>query len=525
MLVRGTTLATCVATIVVSASAQTDPPTSPSTPLPTSPPTNPPTSSPTQSPTVLVGCPPIWTEGSDYKSGTLVSHPESTTAASILGVYQCKEEPYHLYCPQAGFEPDTLYSENAWSRLGKCNSAIPYVSPTASPSGDPTGSPSYSLWDKVGCPESFDATLGTSYDTGSTVEYGGNVYECTAEIAARCNQAGWEPGVGKLWTEAWTILGRCDGTIVPTFAPTKTDEAAWEKIGCPEGYLVGTSYEERDVVENNGVVYECKEEPYNQFCGQAGYEPGVDTHFRDAWLVLGSCTGTLAPSDSPTASPSQPPTSSPTRSQWELVGCPEEFDTTLQTSYSAGERVEYDGNVYECKPEFPSRCNQAGYEPSYGVEWSEAWTVLGSCSGTIAPTLAPFTEPWEKIGCPEEYSSNEVYTNGTVVALNEVVYMCKQYPDAGFCRSYRPDSDYGDLGWEKLGSCTGTIAPTDAPIISPTAPPSVKPTYEEWARVGCPEAFDESLATAYTAGETVERSGVVYECKPWPESPRCNQAG
>lgn len=188
-----------------------------------------------------------------------------------------------------------------------------------------------------------------------------------------------------------------------------------------------------------------------------------------------------------------------------------------------GEFVEFEGVVYECTGH-PARCNQAGYEPGSEHE-SDAWTLLGSCEGTIAPTVATTIDPWEKTGCPEAYDSSATYEEESEVSLDDVVYRCKIFPDNGFCNLHNPYSYYGYLGWETLGSCKGTIVPTSIPTSFPTSSPSYGPTYPKWEKVGCPQEFDESLGTDYDDLETVARDEVVYECKAWPSSARCKQAG
>lgn len=195
--------------------------------------------------------------------------------------------------------------------------------------------------------------------------------------------------------------------------------------------------------------------------------------------------------------------------------------------YGEGDVVERDGLVFECKEGGTApHCGQAGYEPGTGQVWDTAWTILGSCTGTIAPTVAVTIEKWEREGCPEEYApSPTTYADASLVSLNGVVYQCKPHPDTGFCNIHSPDSDYGYLGWVTLGSCAGTLAPTNIPTASPSYFPTSSPTYPEWEKGGCPEAFDESLTTMYTEGQVVASNGVVYECKIYPQTARCNQDG
>eukprot|EP00579_Thalassiosira_antarctica_P008823 CAMPEP_0201902406 /NCGR_PEP_ID=MMETSP0902-20130614/54938_1 /ASSEMBLY_ACC=CAM_ASM_000551 /TAXON_ID=420261 /ORGANISM="Thalassiosira antarctica, Strain CCMP982" /LENGTH=568 /DNA_ID=CAMNT_0048436405 /DNA_START=21 /DNA_END=1728 /DNA_ORIENTATION=- len=502
-------------------SSPTTAPTLAPTSSPTTAPTSSPSSSPTQSPTVLIGCPPLWTSVTtgDIDPGTLVSHPDDSTGAAIRVVYECKDHPYNLYCPQSGFEPGTLYSPMAWIRLGKCNSAIDFEAPTFSPTNLPTFLPTFSLWEKEGCPElSFDTSLATAYATGEVVEYEGDVYECVASTSARCNQAGWEPVTqsGRVGAGHWRVLGGgLDnfGEIAGSIAPTETTTLypLWEKVGCPEEYNSGETYADGSVVSSEkGVVYKCKPFPDEGHCNT--HSPDSDYGYL-GWETLGSCVGTLSPTLNPTANPTNLPTLLPTHALWETIGCPPEFDASLATAYATGEVVALDEVVYECVASTSARCNQAGWEPVTGEYWEEAWMVLGSCTGTIVPTASPSREilpPWENTGCPEEYTTDTTYEEGdNVSAYESRVFECKPWPDMGFCNMFPPeDEENGDLGWMTVGGCDGTLAPTDAPTVLPEV-------------IGCSApAYDSSAS--YMDGDLVQERGDIYECNEWPYSLWCN---
>ena len=52
--------------------------------------------------------------------------------------------------------------------------------------------------------------LGT-YSAGAQVQDGGNAYKCKPwPYSGWCGQAGYEPGVGAAWQDAWVLLGPCD---------------------------------------------------------------------------------------------------------------------------------------------------------------------------------------------------------------------------------------------------------------------------------------------------------------------------
>src|SRR6266496_2985398 len=53
-------------------------------------------------------------------------------------------------------------------------------------------------------------------------------------------------------------------------------------------WAVGT-YSGGDRVQNNGVLYECKPFPFSGWCGQIGYQPGVDPAWSDAWTRIDDC--------------------------------------------------------------------------------------------------------------------------------------------------------------------------------------------------------------------------------------------
>ncbi|KAL7539352.1 hypothetical protein ACHAWF_006389 [Thalassiosira exigua] len=541
----------------------------------TSSPTERPTDLPTPSPlySAVVGCPPLWTVGGDYDPGSLVSHSDGGGIGSgtvIRGVYACKEAPYHLYCPQSGFEPGSTHSDSAWTFLGGCDSSTAFVEPTASPTSD---APTYALWEKGGCPESYEGQT-PPYPGGTVVENDGVVYECAEEwpTSARCGQTGWAPGTGEWWTEAWTALGRCEGTrefflvrfvrsllcisfrgsnfrrlplrvrpfpvfprpsfdprggvsVTPTLSPSAGPTEGlplWDRTGCPEPYAEGTDYASDATVSDGGnKVYQCKEWPYNLLCGMAGYAPGVDVDYEEAWTVLGSCDGTLSPTAAPT---SVSPTTAPTWPQWDKVGCPEEYDGTFQTSYEAGDVVTRNGHVYECGSE-AERCRQSGYEPEEGQSWREVWTVLGSCAGTIAPSPQPSVALWDKVGCPEEWDSSGSagYKVDDAVTSDGVVYRCTDDFDDAFCNVLPPTDPDWNLTWEKMGSCTGTLAPTVRPTLAPSSAPTTSPTWTQWDRVGCPQEYDATYATVYESGDLVSYDGHVYACGG--EAGRCRQGG
>ena len=144
--------------------------------------------------------------------------------------------------------------------------------------------------------------------------------------------------------------------------------------------------------------------------------------------------------------------------------------------------------------------------------------------GTFSPSSSPvFTVLTDHQGCPEEYSSNDIYEANSHVSVlaadgtNFLVYQCSSdVHQSRFCNQFAPNH-LSQLGWIKVGFCDGsTIAPTSSPNFN-------RLTEIEG---GCPEQF--SIATEYKAGDQVSvfsdtssDQALVYRCKEYPYSGYC----
>ena len=92
--------------------------------------------------------------------------------------------------------------------------------------------------------------------------------------------------------------GSTSPTYYPSYLPSKSPVAApIASTICPPAYIPNNIfYEALDKVTNpndssGGIdIYECKELPYTPWCGQAAYEPGLDsTPWSQAWTLVGQC--------------------------------------------------------------------------------------------------------------------------------------------------------------------------------------------------------------------------------------------
>lgn len=280
------------------------------------------------------------------------------------------------------------------------------------------------------------------------------------------------------WRTAWDIVGHCSGTITPTSSPSFV---TLENLGgCPDSWMVtsaGDAYEENDIVEARGLVFSCRAWPFSGFCGQAGYEPLVDSGtpdaWKDAWELVGFCSGSIGP------------TSSPNFDELETVGaCPEEWVQGDQLSYEPDDIVSVSVSlspikkvVYRCRA-WPNSNHCGQHAPDvFGGELG--WSLSGSCEGSIGPTSSPSFDELGLIsnpsGCPQDFSTSDTYEAGDLVSVTasiapsrKIVYECRAWPNSGYCNqqgsTLDPGEKFGFLGWTLRGSCDGTLAPSMAPV-------------------------------------------------------------
>jgi len=496
---------------------------------------------------------------------------EKTTSTTEVHNYVCVSGANSAYCSMAGFEPTGLYSSQAWTKDSNVCSGTYVPTPPPTP-------PAYSSTDS-GCPGAYVA--GTDYAAAAKVSVQGathtEVYECAAAPNNLfCGKSGYEPGTGQYWETVWTALGSCSGTISPTASPnfsTLTDAG-----GCPDVWEAGVNkYEENDKVSKNGLVFQCAAFPYSGFCGQVGYEPMPDdgTEFwKDAWTVVGYCSGTISPTGAPSFDPDN-----------HVGGCPDEWKAGTNTAYEEGDMVSITVSTsppqkiaFTCKAwPFSGFCGL--YAPNSGLpDDQQGWVMNGGCSGTIAPTSAPSFGAMELVvgGCPRDYdvknlegieAGDQVSFLVSTTPPRKVVYECKSGAVSAYCTNpaFTPDGQYSAMAWDLKGYCEGTIAPTSAPtsyanpplasipvecVVETNASPqgTVNTCYyekdvtrtetctcgdadcpnptglddtstackKEVTETSCPSVDPYSSTATYEAGDVVRIGTKKFQCKAWP---------
>ncbi len=404
-----------------------------------------------------------------------------------------------------------------------------------------------------GCPEEIDSS--TIYEEGDSVSVTRDdgisiIYTCKNWPGSQwCNVGTYSPLSTAIacngdvcWPQAWIKQGACTGTFTPTATPTFDPNVG----GCPQEYDVGTDYVEGNQVsvsvgDDYGKIYQCKGWPSSGYCGQDIYSP-LNTQelcngkvcWPQAWTYVGGCSGTITPTATPTFDPN-------------VGGCPNEYENGAE--YEEGDKVSVTvgddfSKIYQCKGwPFTGYCGQDIYSPANAqkgcngeVCWPTAWTYIGGCSGTITPTATPTFDP-NVGGCPNEYENGAEYGEGDKVSVTvgddfSKIYQCKGWPYSGYCgdETYSPlNNQKGCNGavcwptaWTYIGGCSGTIAPTGAPIFTSLA---------QWGKVGCPDEYVANNSN-YKGGDHVSISknedntyGIVWKCKEGTTEPWCRSEG
>jgi len=389
-----------------------------------------------------------------------------------------------------------------------------------------------------GCYDPYSATA--TYNAGDMVSKTSGTttynYECKHDAnSAYCRQSAFAPG-GIHSGTAWTMESApCEGVAFAAAAPWTGDSAS---AACPEDFVPGASYqtgETRAVAGTDPLVkdvYECVAGSMHLYCGQTGFSPGTSQHWSEAWTMLGQCATSHVPV------PDSSPFSNPVPDN--LGACP--LAWTSGAAYGSGDSVSKNGIVYQCTEESMvwNHCKQTGYEPGTGLHqdstdyWTFVWNKIGVCDVTTplsvpvsvlpVPVPVPVSAPGLPFmaGCPGFWSAGANYEVSDLVTFASPtamqVYECKPYPVTSHCSEaeHAPGTAYASIAWTLKATCTGSMAPTSAPVSfsgvcfytdSSNAEVSVEP-------------WDSSKD--YVVGDVVRVGSERFKCLPFPTSVWCS---
>ncbi len=200
--------------------------------------------------------------------------------------------------------------------------------------------------------------------------------------------------------------------VVPVgAAPSRADRGPWAP---------NVAYAVNDTVTYGGSTYKCLQahtsittwEPPNTPALWQLTTGGGATATRTNTLVGPTATRTRTPTQGtgPTATRTRTPTQgtgptatrtrTPTQGTGTCSGIPQ---YAAGTSYTAGQIVQNVGNKYSCT--VAGWCSSTAawaYAPGTGTYWTDAWALVGSCSGSASatPTSGPTVNPGSKIFAP-----------------------------------------------------------------------------------------------------------------------------
>jgi hypothetical protein len=246
-----------------------------------------------------VGCPIAWISGdmNKYKESDTVSVIKSNSPL-LQAIYKCKAWPYSWYCGQ--ISPLNSNGGNlGWEYVGECTGTIgPTTSPTLSPATVII----------VGCPTKYISAK-VNYLAGDRVTWAVGpssykmVYQCREfPYSGYCNQEGFAPGEQYDYM-AWTLVGPCEGTLVPTSAPTEysgsctytkvvTTTPTPTPVSTPVApWSLSTQYEAGDQVRIGAKKFQCKPWPHYLWCSLSAYAPTTSETglWTEAWALAGTC--------------------------------------------------------------------------------------------------------------------------------------------------------------------------------------------------------------------------------------------
>ena len=323
-------------------------------------------------------------------------------------------------------------------------------------------------------------------------------------------------------------------TAVPTFQPTTSQPSTLQPTSQPsvqptsKPTLQPTSQPTTALPSIQPTTSEPSTlPPTSQPTTKPTFEPTFQPTSQPPTALPSTLPPTFQPTSQPTVKPTfQPTAAGPTKSQVFVTkpflgACPAQVNEFVSVHHEPGDRVSNGAIVFQCK-EWPLSlfCSQRAFNPDLDSKtdehWKRAWEVVGHCSGAIANPLDGCPDAWTS-GNTEKYKENDrVSVIKSNFPLAQAIYECKAWPYSWHCGQHSPlEYNGGQLGWEYVGVCAGTIGPT------------ASPTFASGTVIiaGCPAEYDSLASRNYKAGDQVAMAKVVYQCREFPYSGYCNQKG
>ena len=296
-----------------------------------------------------------------------------------------------------------------------------------------------------------------------------------------------------------------EANAVQPYRPVASSESI---RSCPPSWQLGRQYKEGERVTQiqELTIFECKEYPFTDSCGDPASQVGIGPIYEDVWRAVGKCVNGEVVDDITIASAAtqlekQRPTKKPTRGPRPNTG-PIQSTAMLEksdgssscgprfkrnSSYSHNDIASVGGINYQCN--LSRFCGRPKYHPGRSKQWDWVWDKLGPCDGL--------------------HGSNREPAKSVNVSNN------KQKPGPRPTNAKRPQKN------KKPNKKPSKPQPRPQNIRPLTPANAYKqdssPSGSKSAKSGrCPPMWN--LDQEYLAGDSVGAEGRVYTCKGHPAS-------
>ncbi len=206
-----------------------------------------------------------WQANTPYVSGNQVKHLSSAYKANW---WNQNKDPSKFSGPW-----------QEWTSLGKCDGTNENIPPIAQANGPYSST--------VNSPVAFSSS-GSSDPDGNIASYQWDFGD--GNVSSQASPSHSYAAAGN-YSVSLTVTDNKGATNISMTNATVTDDSGGGSCNSPQ-YLAGTQYQAGDIVRNVGRKYRCEIAGWCSSTAAWAYEPGVGTHWQQAWADAGACDGT-----------------------------------------------------------------------------------------------------------------------------------------------------------------------------------------------------------------------------------------
>ena len=263
-------------------------------------------------------------------------------------------------------------------------------------------------------------------------------------------------------------------------------------------YLPGMKYKAGDIVSNNGGLFQCKPWPYEGWCSGAPafYEPGKGQAWRDAWLTFKG-----------EADAEKKATEEKARADAEKAAADK---AKADAEKAAADKAKADAEKAAADKAKADAEKAAADKAKADAEKAAADKAKADAEKAAADKAKADAEKGQSGKTYPLYAPGTQYKAGDIVANLGNLYQCKLGQESGWC-SQAPEAYEPGRGraWSEAWNMYAKGGDTVQREVKVDTGPH--PAYAE--------------GVTYKGGDIVTNHGKTYQCKAWPFSGWCSQAG